>query len=248
LASRREIQDEAEDEEALEVEAEFWNKVQVATEEESVVQEGDDLGCAVCNKPFRSKGARDSHLNSKKHKEEVERLRHELSLTGEVLPEELDVKPEIVAQAGRRKSNKKKVKKGVKQDHVDEMENNDGDDKTEGEEKGEEDKVAEEEQNNDVKEDEVEAEVPAASQPGQSAKKPKKPRRAKKKDGVVAAAPKEPAPESDDSEDNKKKSRRARRDKGKFDDVNRCLTCRAEFITRSALFRHLEDTNHAKPK
>jgi hypothetical protein len=34
--------------------------------------------------------------------------------------------------------------------------------------------------------------------------------------------------ESDDSEDKKKKSRRARREKGNFEDVNKCMSCKAE--------------------
>jgi hypothetical protein len=113
-AARQQLEDEPDDPEAAAVETEFWNRVQVPEESAASMDEENELACAVCSKVFRSVGARDSHLNSKKHKEEVERLRSELSLAGEELPAELDLKPETpVAQppsGGRKKKGKKKGK------------------------------------------------------------------------------------------------------------------------------------------
>lgn len=47
----------------------------------------DDLSCAVCAKQFKSQGQVQNHMASKKHREAVARLREELRMEGEELPE-----------------------------------------------------------------------------------------------------------------------------------------------------------------
>ncbi len=254
MAARLEVADEVEDAETLEAEKEFWNKLQESgdgKQEAMRLEEDNELACAVCNKEFRSKGQRDNHLNSKKHKEEVERWRHELSLQGEELPQELDLKPETIATPPS--SSGKKKKKGKKKEKEEESEK-----KEEEEEDDDEGVVSESNANVSVAENVAAEESPVAASVVKEAaaakgKKDKKPRRAKKNGGEAAApAAAAVAPVDEDSEDDgkKKKSRRAaaRKDKGNLSDSHRCLTCKAEFITRSGLFRHLEETNHAKPK
>lgn len=98
---------------AREEEMKRWEEIEaarVAAGEMSESSASDDevkeYVCFACRKNFKSEKAFSNHEQSKKHKQEVARLREELLLSGDEL--ETEIQPEVEESRGRSKKSKKK--------------------------------------------------------------------------------------------------------------------------------------------
>ena len=149
--------------------------------------EGKEFACVACRKSFKSEKAFQNHENSKKHKQEVDKLRQELLLSDDedylpVNEKESSIVPELT-----KKSKKKKKNVVPLVDVSDEVNENQF----------------------KVSEDETVLPVQESSQ--------RKPRRRRKDDSAAAVS------------------------------GHACTVCRTQFASRSALFRHLDESGHHAP-
>ena len=219
LVERADEQNDLPVEEAL-----FWQRKENEVEELMAEAELDEMVCVVCEKRFRSQGQLDNHLNSKKHKSLVGRLRHQLALAGEKLPDELDMTPSMPlgGDGGGGKKGKKKKKKKKEQEPEDEDEEVEDEDEDEGDDQ---DNVKSEEVESELVEKGKEEAVPEEAVPRAPSKTEKKKARRAKKQQQQQQQAGGPAVATS----------------------AKCVQCDEEFASRSAMFRHLEATGHAQP-
>ena len=156
---------------------------------ESSESEGREFVCVACRKSFKSEKAFQNHENSKKHKQEVEKLRQELLLSDDedIVMEKESPVPEVSKKF-------KKKKKNV---------------------------------------------VPLVDVPGEIEDSHFK----------VTDDETEPTISAPQESSNQRKPRRRRKDENSASVTsgNACTVCRAQFGSRSALFRHLDESGHHAP-
>jgi DnaJ family protein A protein 5 len=120
----REAQKKLSRQQAREEEEKRWAEIERLKQESGVVsseslgsdseQSSEEFVCVACRKTFRSEKAFANHENSKKHKQEVEKLRRELLMDDELLEIEsksLEEQPEEPVPAAKEKKKKQKKKK-----------------------------------------------------------------------------------------------------------------------------------------
>jgi DnaJ family protein A protein 5 len=156
---------------------------------ESSESEGKEFVCVACRKSFKSEKAFQNHENSKKHKQEVEKLRQELLLSDD---EDIVIEKESAVPEVSKKFKKKK--KNV---------------------------------------------VPLVNVPAEIEDSHFK----------VKDHESEPTVSAPQESSNQRKPRRRRKDENSacVTSGNACTICRAQFGSRSALFRHLDESGHHAP-
>ena len=210
-------------------EAEFWRRKEAETEAMMEEQEAGGLVCAVCEKVFNARGPMENHLASRKHRERLDKLRSELAMVGEELPDEFEEEmappPPQASQPPARKGKKKKKKKnkGAAQRDADEPDA---------------DVLDDDDNDNNAKPAALDDDANVAANGGQTSSDQAS------ADGDVESGG--GAPKVLTSKE-KKKARRAKKTAKNKEQAPKCAQCGQEFASRTAMFRHLEESGHAVP-
>ncbi|KAH8371750.1 hypothetical protein KR093_008776 [Drosophila rubida] len=224
---------------------------EVSDAEQDELEYVDDLYCVACNKSFKNARARSNHEESKKHRENVERLRQQMQEEEQEFKESLNATEESLAdlqvkdsqeseleeelqQSKRNKKNKKSRKTAPKAVTVD-------------------------------SEDEEDAAVPLADAAAASntenddddddwsrGKKSGKKTRAKNKTTINGKQKAETKQQTEAKPTAEAKSKTAKsraqddeeQEEGTTVVQHTCVTCKLQFDSKNKLFAHLKKTNH----
>jgi DnaJ family protein A protein 5 len=194
-------------------------------EEQTSDNNQEEFVCVACRKTFKSEKAFSNHENSKKHKQEVEKLRKELMLSDDEIVGPT-VEESLLVSIKSATNGKKKKKKNLMQL----------------------------ESASDTGKSDVEPEVvPLPSKKGKK-KKNVVPlvqfdSIESEKEFVIIPSGDEEFQNGRSGEDARTEKKSRRRKKEPVDTANpfSCKACGSKFPTKSALFRHLDSTGHHAP-
>ncbi|XP_070509806.1 dnaJ homolog subfamily C member 21 [Chironomus tepperi] len=200
----------------------------------------EELYCVACNKSFKNLGAKSNHDASKKHKQNIEKLKKEMASeeanyqkavngsNGEEISAD-EEEPEEVPTTSKSKEKKSKKKKAKKFQTFEEP-------------------AKSESEHDDVKEEAVQEEPlellnksDSDDDDWSSNKKGKKVKSKPKKDKMEKKESKKEVKELVETPQNDVKSDPIE----PTDDIHRCATCKQVFQSKNKLFTHLKSTGHS---